>query len=123
MLSEFHSQHRPVSVENGTQITLYATANTGYNFVNWTLGGNVVSTDATCNVNVAQASNYVANFESNTPTEPTTSLAGKYFLEYDKTTYLHPKRIQNVSICHLHMDCSVHMSCLLLSAISYIRCI
>ena len=51
-------------VENGTQITLYATANTGYNFVNWTLNGAAVSTDATCNVNVAQAANYVANFEA-----------------------------------------------------------
>ena len=57
------SQKTQGDVENGTQITLYATANTGYNFVNWTLGGNVVSTDATCNVNVAQAANYVANFE------------------------------------------------------------
>ncbi len=57
------SQKTQGDVENGTEITLYATANTGYNFVNWTLGGNVVSTDATCNVNVAQASNYVANFE------------------------------------------------------------
>ena len=65
------SQKTQGDVENGTQITLYATANTGYNFVNWTLGGNVVSTDATCNVNVAQASNYVANFEAeaNEPVE------------------------------------------------------
>ena len=65
------SQKTQGDVENGTQITLYATANTGYNFVNWTLGGNVVSADATCNVNVAQASNYVANFEAeaNEPVE------------------------------------------------------
>ena len=80
------SQKTQGDVENGTQITLYATANTGYNFVNWTLGGNVVSADATCNVRVAQASNYVANFESNTPTEPTTSLAGKYFRLKEKST-------------------------------------
>ncbi len=81
------SQKTQGDVENGTQITLYATANTGYNFVNWTLGGNVVSTEATCNVSVAQASNYVANFESNTPTEPTTSLAGKFFrLKVKNTT-------------------------------------
>ena len=51
-------------VENGTQITLYATANAGYNFVNWTLNGAAVSTDATCNVSVSQASSYVANFEA-----------------------------------------------------------
>ena len=80
------SQNTQGDVESGTQITLYAVANTGYNFVNWTLGGNVVSADATCNVRVAQASNYVANFESNTPTEPTTSLAGKYFRLKEKST-------------------------------------
>ena len=73
------SQKTQGDVENGTEITLYATANNGYNFVNWTLGGNMVSTDATCNVNVAQASNYVANFEANVPAEPATNLGGKYF--------------------------------------------
>ena len=64
------SQKTQGDVENGTQITLYATANTGYNFVNWTLGGNVVGTDATCNVSVSQASNYVANFEAVQQTYP-----------------------------------------------------
>ena len=80
------SQKTQGDVENGTEITLYATANTGYNFVNWTLGGNVVGTDATCNVSVSQAANYVANFEANTPAEPTTSLAGKNFRLKEKTT-------------------------------------
>lgn len=74
------SQKTQGDVENGTQITLYAVANTGYNFVNWTLGGNVVSTDATCNVNVAQASNYVANFETiQQPGDGEFPLAGKFF--------------------------------------------
>ena len=58
------SQKTQGDVENGTQITLYAVANTGYNFVNWTLGGNEVSTSATCHVTVSQASSYVANFEA-----------------------------------------------------------
>ena len=73
------SQKTQGDVENGTQITLYATANTGYNFVNWTLNDAVVGTSATCNVSVSQTANYVANFEANTPAEPTTSLAGKFF--------------------------------------------
>ena len=74
------SQKTQGDVENGTQITLYAVANTGYNFANWTLGGNVVSTDATCNVSVAQTSSYVANFEAiQQPGEPTDPLAGKFF--------------------------------------------
>ena len=80
------SQKTQGDVENGTQITLYAVANTGYNFVNWTLNGATVSTDATCNVSVSQAANYVANFEANTPAEPTTSLAGKNFRLKEKTT-------------------------------------
>ena len=74
------SQKTEGNVNSGELITLYAVANTGYNFVNWTLGGNVVSTDATCNVSVAQASSYVANFEAiQQPGEPTYPLAGKYF--------------------------------------------
>ena len=80
------SQKTQGDVESGTQITLYAVANTGYNFVNWTLNGAAVSTDATCNVSVSQAANYVANFEANTPAEPTTSLAGKNFRLKEKTT-------------------------------------
>ena len=80
------SQKTQGDVENGTQITLYAVANTGYNFVNWTLGGNVVSNSATCHVNVAQAANYVANFEADVPAEPATNLAGKYFRLKQKGT-------------------------------------
>ena len=52
------------TVASGTVVTLYAVENNGYRFVNWTLDGNVVSTDATCNVTVSQAANYVANFEA-----------------------------------------------------------
>ena len=52
------------TVASGTGVTLYAVENDGYRFVNWTLDGNVVSTDATCNVTVSQAANYVANFEA-----------------------------------------------------------
>ena len=45
--------------------TLTATANTGYHFVNWTLGGEVVSNSPTYSFEVTGASNYVANFELN----------------------------------------------------------
>ena len=74
------SQKTEGNVNSGELITLYAVANTGYNFVNWTLGGNEVSTSATCHVTVSQASNYVANFEAiQQPGEPTDPLAGKFF--------------------------------------------
>ena len=80
------SQKTQGDVNSGETITLYATANTGYNFVNWTLNDAVVGTSATCNVSVSQTANYVANFEANTPAEPTTSLAGKNFRLKEKTT-------------------------------------
>jgi hypothetical protein len=45
--------------------TLTATADTGYHFLNWTLGGEVVSNSPTYNFEVTGAANYVANFELN----------------------------------------------------------
>ena len=72
------SQQTEGNVNSGELITLYAVANTGYNFVNWTLNSTEVSTDATYNVTASQAANYVANFEAEAA-EPTTSLAGKFF--------------------------------------------
>ena len=74
------SQKTQGDVNSGETVTLYATANTGYNFVNWTLNGAEVSTSATCNVSVSQAANYVANFKAEQqPGEPTDPLAGKWF--------------------------------------------
>ncbi|MBR4848474.1 MAG: C10 family peptidase [Bacteroidaceae bacterium] len=76
------SQKTQGDVENGTQITLYATANTGYNFVNWTKGGAEVSTDATYTFTATESATYVANFEATqqggegATTDP---LAGKFF--------------------------------------------
>ena len=58
------SQKTEGNVNDGELITLYATANEGYTFVNWTLNSTEVSTDATCNVTASQAANYVANFEA-----------------------------------------------------------
>ena len=49
----------------GTEVTLTATANTGYSFVNWTLNGNVVSGEDNYTITVTDNANYVANFEIN----------------------------------------------------------
>ena len=46
--------------------TLVATPATGYHFVNWTLNGTIVSTDATYSFEVDGPAAYVANFEINT---------------------------------------------------------
>ena len=47
---------------NGTEITLTATPNEGYEFVNWTVGETVVSKDLSFSVNVVEDADYVANF-------------------------------------------------------------
>ena len=46
-------------------ITLTATANVGYSFLNWTLDGQVVSTSANYTFTVTGGGNYVANFQLN----------------------------------------------------------
>lgn len=51
--------------EHGTQVTLNATASTGYHFVNWTMDGEEVSTDASYTFNATGSATYVANFEIN----------------------------------------------------------
>lgn len=51
--------------EQGTSCTLLATPNTGYNFVNWTQNGNVVSTNASYSFTVTGDATFVANFSPN----------------------------------------------------------
>ena len=74
--------------KEGTTATLTATANAGYTFQNWTLNGNVVSTNATYSFQVNAAGNYIANFTRNSytimasanPTEGgTVTGAGSYY--------------------------------------------
>ena len=48
--------------EQNTTYTLTATANTGYNFVNWTKNGTVVSTTASYSFTVVENATYVAHF-------------------------------------------------------------
>ena len=51
------------SVQEGGSVTLTATPNSGYAFKNWTLNGNVVSTQNPYTATVTANSVYVANFE------------------------------------------------------------
>ena len=46
----------------GDECTLIATANTAYNFVNWTKNGTVVSTEAEYTFTVTESAQYVAHF-------------------------------------------------------------
>ena len=61
---------------SGTQATVQATANFGYNFVNWTENGNVVSTSASYTFNVTGNRSLTANFEVQTFMISTTSYPG-----------------------------------------------
>ena len=48
----------------GSPVTLTATPNTGYRFVNWTVGSEVKSTEATYSFTASEALTIVANFEA-----------------------------------------------------------
>ena len=50
---------------HGASCTLTATANAGYNFINWTKDNEVVSTNASYTFTVTEAGAYIANFEVN----------------------------------------------------------
>ncbi|MBR5726467.1 MAG: leucine-rich repeat protein, partial [Muribaculaceae bacterium] len=52
----------------GATCTLTATANTGYNFTNWTKNGTVVSTNASYSFTVTSSGTYVAHFSQNSYT-------------------------------------------------------
>ena len=60
---------------HGASCTLTATANTGYNFVNWTKNGTQVSTNASFSFNVTENATYVANFEEQVVTYTITATA------------------------------------------------
>lgn len=47
----------------GATVTLTATPNSGYKFVNWTNGTSTISEEATTNVTITANSNFIANFE------------------------------------------------------------
>ena len=54
-------------VEEGATVTLTATPNAGYRFVNWTVNGEVVSTDRTYLATIIANTEFVANFEEFVP--------------------------------------------------------
>ncbi|MBR5476458.1 MAG: C10 family peptidase [Bacteroidaceae bacterium] len=52
-----------VTVEEGTTVQLTATANEGYTFLNWSLNGEIVGTEATLDITATEDADYIANFE------------------------------------------------------------
>ncbi len=64
------------SYSDGSSVTLTATANTGYSFVNWTEGGTEVSTSASYVFSATANRSLVANFSLNSYTVSTSASAG-----------------------------------------------
>ena len=52
-----------VTIEEGTTVKLTATAAEGYIFLNWTLNGEIVGTEATLDITATEDADYIANFE------------------------------------------------------------
>ncbi|MBR5323681.1 MAG: hypothetical protein IKV14_02545 [Muribaculaceae bacterium] len=73
------------SVEEGGSVTLTATAKSGYEFVNWTLNGEVVSTENPYTVTVTANSEFVANFKQKVVSGAKISLT-QYFRIKDITS-------------------------------------
>ena len=81
--------------EYDTTCTLTATPATGYHFVNWTVNGTEVTTEATFSFTVTQDSTFVANFELNSyaiaaTANPTAggTIAGAGSYDYGQTATL-----------------------------------
>ena len=80
--------------DHGATATLTATANVGYTFINWTLGGTVVSNAQTYTFSVTEAGDYVANFALNSyaitveanPTEGGTATGGGTYNHFETCT-------------------------------------
>lgn len=81
--------------EAGASCTITATANEGYSFVNWTLSGSEVTTNASYTFTVSADATYTANFEINNYTITTTAdptaggvVSGGGSYEYNSEQYL-----------------------------------
>jgi hypothetical protein len=62
------------SYASGASVTVIATQNSNYNFVNWTESGNIVSTSASYNFTASSDRTLVANFVSTLPTVATPTI-------------------------------------------------
>jgi uncharacterized repeat protein (TIGR02543 family) len=95
-----------VEAEEGSKLTLYAIAHDGYNFLNWTLDGAVISTSAATTITVEASAQYVAHFEKiETGKKFTIELycagrGGKVYIDDDKTCTR--KQVEQGTIVEIH---------------------
>ena len=95
-----------VEAEKGSKLTLYAMAYDGYNFLNWTLDGVVISTAIATTITVEASAQYVANFEKiETGKKYTIELysagkGGKVYIDDDKECTR--KQVEQGTIVEIH---------------------
>ena len=95
-----------VEAEEGSKLTLYAIAHDGYNFLNWTLNGAVISTSAATTITVEASAQYVAHFEKiETGKKFTVELycagkGGKVYIDDDKACTR--KQVEQGTIVEIH---------------------
>ena len=75
--------------EAGESVTITATANVGYRFVNWTKGSEVFSTESVHTFTVSEDLNLTANFEKdNVANNPMETMEVGYVYSQARTIYL-----------------------------------
>lgn len=81
------------SFDSGTDVTVTATPNQGYNFVNWTVNGAAVSTNSNYTFKITGNTNLVANFEVKTYTLNVTAQNGTVTKTPNQQTYKHGDKV------------------------------
>jgi len=83
------------SYVSGTSVTIVATRNTGYTFVNWTdkITGTIASTSASYTFALTANRSFVANFVLNTYTLNVTAINGSVVKNPNQTTYNHGSQV------------------------------
>jgi hypothetical protein len=77
-----------------SSVTVTATPNTGYHFVNWTDAGTIVSTSSSYTFTLNANRTLVANFAVNTYTLNVTAVNGTVAKNPDQATYIHGSTVQ-----------------------------
>ncbi|MBQ3576658.1 MAG: hypothetical protein IJA28_04490, partial [Coprobacter sp.] len=82
------------SIDGGGSVTLTATANSGYLFKNWTLGGEVVSTENPYTATITANSEFVANFEEEVSDSGISLTKGYRIKHVESGMYLNVENIE-----------------------------
>jgi uncharacterized repeat protein (TIGR02543 family) len=82
------------SYNSGSSVTATATANPGYNFINWTENGTIISTDASMTFNLTANRSLVANFSGTAYTLNVDAVNGSVVKNPNQATYSNGATVQ-----------------------------